>query len=381
MRLVIIAGVAENNVIGSRNELPWHILEDLKRFKDLTTGNPVIMGRKTYESIVKKLGRPLPNRKNIVITRQADYGVSEGVIVANSVGDALKKAEKHGDNCFVIGGQNIYEQTINLADAMEITHVHKNYEGDAYFPEIKKDEWKEVSRQDKKIADVDFSFVRYEKQNNGKNENGVFIAFEGIDGCGKSTQIRKLAQHIFEKDKHNHIVLTREPYKDGNIRKILHEDSDPYSKAEKLAELYINDRKKHSEELIKPNFEKGHFVLSDRFKLSTVAYQTAQGLLMEELIKRHEGLPVPDITFIIDVMPEVASERMRKESVNVRGKEHKFEANLDFARKLRENYLRAAELMKSKGERIYVVNGERSENEIFSDIRKIFESVIGKNNA
>ena len=206
-------------------------------------------------------------------------------------------------------------------------------------------------------------------------EKGFFIAFEGIDGCGKSTQIRKLVHHIFEKDKHNHVILTRNPYKDTNIRAILHADSDPYSQAEKLANMYVNDRRKQVEEIVKPNLEKGHFVLTDRYKFSTISYQTAQGLLMQDLIDKQQDLPVPKITFIFDVSAEVASERMKKEDVSVRGKEHKFEADIEFAKKLRENYLRAAELMKQKGERIYIINSERSPDEIFEDVKNIFDNL------
>lgn len=420
MKITLISGIAENNLIGKRNELPWYLSEDLKRFKELTLGNTTIMGRKTYESIIARLGKPLPERTSIVITSNPNYEAKEGVIVVSSVKQAIEEAKKLGKDIFVIGGAQIYEQTIGLADRLEITRIYKNYEGDAFFPEIGK-EWKEMKKEDKESKDgTKFSFITYEKiidedrniikmvnrandvsdednvaqvsterqsdnnlpinTDNSKMKNeGIFIAFEGIDGCGKSTQIRKLVQHIFEKNKHFHVILTREPYKDENIRKLLHEETDPYTKADKLADMYINDRKKHVEELIKPNLKKGNFILSDRYKFSTICYQSAQGLAMEDLINRHRELPIPDMTFIVDVSAEVARERMQKEDTSIRGKEHKFEANLDFARKLRENYLKSAEIMKSKGEKVFIINGERTPEEIFAEIKDIFDREVNKN--
>ncbi len=360
--ITIIAGIAQNNIIGNKGELPWHIPEDLKRFKELTLNKPVIMGRKTYESIVKKLGKPLPQRVNIVVTSQEDYPVSEGVVTAKNIYEAIESAKNYGDSIYIIGGQNVYEQTLKLADKLEITQINKEYEGDSFFPKIS-NEWKKVKSEQKE----GFSFDTYQRN------KGTFIAFEGIDGCGKSTQIRKLTQYIFEKNKYNHVILTRNPYKDTSIRKTILENDDPHTQADKLADLFIKDRFLHAEEIVKPNIQKGHFVLTDRYKFSTICYQSAQGLAMDDLIKKQEGLPVPDMTFIMDVSPEVARERIRKDDASIRGKEHKFEAHLDFTTKLRENYLKAAEIMKSKGEKIFIINAERSPEEIFEDIKSIFD--------
>ena len=201
-------------------------------------------------------------------------------------------------------------------------------------------------------------------------KRGLFIAFEGIDGCGKSTQIKKFAKYLFDRNKHNHIVFTRNPYKDVRIREILREDDDPMTQAEKLAELFINDRKVQVEKVVIPSLNEGLHVVTDRFKLSTISYQAAQGLDMNELIKKHEGMPVPDMTFVVDVSSNVASQRMKKDGER-KVKEHKFEARLDFAEKLRVNYYRAKEILKD--EKIFIVNGERSEDEIFDDIISIFE--------
>src|SRR3989344_1427854 len=207
-------------------------------------------------------------------------------------------------------------------------------------------------------------------------EKGIFITFEGIDGCGKSTQIRELVKHIFEKNKHNHIILTRNPYKDANIRKILPQDSDPHSQAEKLAEMFINYRINHTNELIIPNLKAGRFVISDRYKLSTIAYQSAQGLDIKSLIERQSFLPIPDMCFIIDTSPEESSKRMKKEDVSIRGKEHKFESNLDFVKKLRENYHKSKELLPN--EKIFIINGERSPEDISNEIKQIFDKEIEK---
>lgn len=374
--LIIIAGVAKNNVIGSKNQLPWHLKEDLKRFKELTFGFPVIMGRNTYESILQTLGKPLPGRKNIIITSQKDYDTNPETLIAHSLQEAIKKAHELSDVAFVIGGQQVYQQALPLADKLEITHIHKGFDGDSYFPEIKREDWLETRREEKKGENLDFSFSTYKKrpQSLKVNKKGIFIAFEGIDGCGKSTQIRALVEHIFNKSKYHHVVLTRNPYKNMNIRDILHQDSDPYSQAEKLADLFITDRKQMAEEMVIPNLDKGHFVLSDRYKLSTIAYQAAQGLDMQSLIDKQNSLPDPDIVFIVDISPEEAIRRMKKEDISIRGKEHKFEANIDFIRKLRDNYIKAKEIL--NGKRIFIINGERTREEITKEICEIFNKEI-----
>ncbi len=198
-----------------------------------------------------------------------------------------------------------------------------------------------------------------------------FIVFEGIDGCGKSTQFALLAKYLFSLDKHNHILMTREPYKDAEIREILKSDNDPLAQAEKLAELFIEDRRKHIEEVIEPALKNGLFVLSDRYKLSTIAYQSAQGLLMEDLINEHKGLNVPDVTFIIDVPAEVAIERMQKEKGRI---EHKFEANKEFLEKTRQQFLKAKEMLKD--EKIFVIDGTKTKDEVFADVKKLIDEII-----
>lgn len=133
--IIIIAAAAENNALGKNNELVWHLPNDFKRFKSLTTGHHIIMGRKTFESFPK----PLPNRTHIVITRQKDYK-PEGCIVVNSLKKAISICPKEEDS-FIIGGGEIYNLAIPFSDKIELTRVHHNFEADAFFPEINPDEW------------------------------------------------------------------------------------------------------------------------------------------------------------------------------------------------------------------------------------------------
>jgi len=161
--LTIIVAAGEDNAIGKNNSLIWHLSDDLKHFKSLTSGHHIIMGRKTFESFPK----PLPNRTHIVITRQRDYKAPEGVIIVNNLEDALDASRKDNQP-FIIGGGEVYKQSINLVDKLEITRVHASFEGaDTYFPEIDNTKWKEVSRTthdaDEKHAYA-FSFITYLKR-------------------------------------------------------------------------------------------------------------------------------------------------------------------------------------------------------------------------
>lgn len=158
----LLVAKSDNNVIGQDNQLIWHLPNDLKHFKEITTGHPIIMGRKTFESI----GRILPNRTNIIITRNRNYSI-ENAKVAHSLNEALELAKEIDENIFIIGGGKIYEQAIDFADILEVTEVHENFEGDTYFPEIDLNVWKEISRikhyKDEK-NEFDYSFVRYERK-------------------------------------------------------------------------------------------------------------------------------------------------------------------------------------------------------------------------
>ena len=157
----IIVAKASNNVIGDNNNLIWHLPNDLKHFKNLTTGHPIVMGRKTYES----LGRPLPNRTNIIITRDISF-TDEKVVITHSLEQAIEEAKKVNEDFFIIGGGEIYKQALLDADELYITEVHHDFDGDTYFPEIDEDYFEETSRinhlKDDKHA-YSYSFVSYKK--------------------------------------------------------------------------------------------------------------------------------------------------------------------------------------------------------------------------
>jgi len=138
----IIVAVAENNVIGKDNKLIWHLPKDLKHFKETTTGHFIIMGRKTFESN----GRPLPNRTNVIITKDKNYQV-EGCIIVHSLKEALHLA-KGETEIFIIGGGEIYKQAMPIAEKIYLTKVNQFFEGDTFFPEINMKEWMELSRKD-----------------------------------------------------------------------------------------------------------------------------------------------------------------------------------------------------------------------------------------
>ena len=155
----IIVATSKNRVIGNNNSLIWKLPSDLKRFKQITTDNTIVMGRKTYESI----GKPLPNRRNIIITRDTNYLVDNCEIV-NSLEEALMLCN---NDCFIIGGGEIYKQSIDIADKIYLTLVQEDFEGDTYFPEIGK-EWTKVFREDFEPDGKNvhrYSFIDYEKYN------------------------------------------------------------------------------------------------------------------------------------------------------------------------------------------------------------------------
>lgn len=157
MKLTIVAAIAKNGVIGSRNSLPWYIPEDLKHFKDVTMGKTCLMGRNTFDSIMKRLGKPLPGRKNVVVSRHV-WHAPEGVEVYSSLDKALESV-KADEEVMVTGGGQIYNQLIDKADKLIITHVHQQIDGDVFFPEIDPGKWKQVSEYPHK----EFSWVTYER--------------------------------------------------------------------------------------------------------------------------------------------------------------------------------------------------------------------------
>lgn len=161
--ITLIAAVSENNALGRNGELLWHLPEDFKRFKALTTGHCIIMGRKTFESLPKLL----PSRTHIVITRQSSYA-PEGCIVANSLKEAIEKAKTIDDNPYIIGGGEIYHLALDIADKIELTRVHATFDdADAFFPEIPQSKWRlvhsqKVSKNEQHL--YDFTFETYVKK-------------------------------------------------------------------------------------------------------------------------------------------------------------------------------------------------------------------------
>lgn len=159
MKKIIIVAIAENNVIGKDNQLIWHLPADLKHFKTLTMGCPIIMGRKTFESI----GKPLPGRTSVIVTRNKDYQ-QEGAIVCHDLQSAFQSLDKNTEKCYIIGGGEIYKESMNLADEIQLTVVHYKFEGDTFFPKIDENMWSKVS-ETKNAADeknkFDYSFIHY----------------------------------------------------------------------------------------------------------------------------------------------------------------------------------------------------------------------------
>ncbi|MFO8140375.1 MAG: dihydrofolate reductase [Marinobacter sp.] len=167
MRKALIVAMARNRVIGRNNQLPWYLPGDLRYFKQATMGKPIIMGRKTWESI----GRPLPRRMNVVISRNPEWQAPAGTVAAGSLEAALVKAEAQaelegGEEVMIIGGGQIYAEALPMVDRIYITQVHAEVDGDAYFPEVDWNDWQEIGREDFSASDnnpYDYSFVVYQR--------------------------------------------------------------------------------------------------------------------------------------------------------------------------------------------------------------------------
>ena len=192
LTVALVAAVAENGVIGRDGELPWHYPEDLRRFKEVTMGHPVVMGRRTYESIVERLGEPLPGRTNVVLT-SGELDTPGGVLRASSIREALDLASSTLDEddsdggeddsgegspdervVYVIGGTSVYEQFLDRADRLVLTEIHDSYDGDAYFPEVDWSAWEEVAREDRE----ELSFLTYERTD--RSSSGSVESGDGV---------------------------------------------------------------------------------------------------------------------------------------------------------------------------------------------------------
>lgn len=164
MRIVIISAIASNRVIGRSNgEMPWHIKEEFQHFKNVTLGSPIIMGRKTFET----LGKPLKGRENIIISRNKNFKVDfEEIKILHSIKDSINYCElKSYEKAFIIGGGEIYRQALDIADEMILSFMKFEAEGDVVFPEFESDNWQKVSTEDRE----QFEVVKYVRKNGKKN--------------------------------------------------------------------------------------------------------------------------------------------------------------------------------------------------------------------
>ena len=163
MDISIIVAITENNIIGRDNGMPWHLPADLKYFRERTSGHHIVMGRKTFESIGG--GRPLPNRISIIITKQKDYK-AEGCLIAHSLEEAIEIA-KNEDELFIIGGKQIYDQSLALANKMYITRIHTSIDGDTSFPQYDENQWEMTSYTERDADEKNvypLSFLVFEKK-------------------------------------------------------------------------------------------------------------------------------------------------------------------------------------------------------------------------
>ncbi len=159
MKLSLIVAMASNRAIGLNNQMPWHLSADLKKFKQITMGSPILMGRKTYESI----GKPLPGRTNIIISRNSSYQ-QDGCLVFDHIDKAIASCQQYNE-IFVIGGATFYQAMLPKADIIYLTQIHKEFKGDTFFPPINEQEWKEVAREDinnDQTVDFTYSFIKLE---------------------------------------------------------------------------------------------------------------------------------------------------------------------------------------------------------------------------
>ena len=161
MKITLVAAIASNNVIGKENSLPWNIPEDLKRFKQMTSGHTILLGRKTFDYI----GRPLPNRQNIVMTKDKNFE-QEGIKVINDFDEALELIKESNEDVFVIGGSKIYELFEPVANSLAITRILKDFEGDAFFPDINWDLW-QIEKEEKffdEKSNIECKLIEYSKK-------------------------------------------------------------------------------------------------------------------------------------------------------------------------------------------------------------------------
>jgi dTMP kinase len=204
-------------------------------------------------------------------------------------------------------------------------------------------------------------------------KKGLFVVFEGIDASGKNFHLHNLEKRIEDLNKWQDVVRTHEPWKSSEIKKKLENEKDAYSSAEDIAELYIEDRARHTHKLIRPNLEAGAVVLCSRYTLSTCAYQWAQGLNLPELIKMHEhrGILIPDLTIFLDVQEGEAAQRRTARTISL----EKFEYDPIFINKLINAYqslIHMSEVDRSIFGKVVVINGNRQTEKVADDVYQEF---------
>ena len=195
---------------------------------------------------------------------------------------------------------------------------------------------------------------------------GAFIAIEGIDGCGKGTVLKNIAQQLFDTDKNAHVLLTREPYKREWLTKFLSQ-LDPVAQGEQALKLFVEDRAKHCK-MIETCMKKGIIVLSDRYKHSTYAYQMAQGIPFEKIYELHKPLLVPDLTIVVDISATEAVKRLFGTGKDA----HAFHKE-EFLAKVRENYLKLKELLK---ENIHYIDGTKDRETVAAEALKLVKHLL-----
>ena len=205
---------------------------------------------------------------------------------------------------------------------------------------------------------------------------GLFIVCEGIDGCGKGTQAGLLVDRLFKMNKRHHVLYTREPARSNygvSIRQILKEQSDPYQRGILMAELFVEDRKKHVRELVDPVLRYGGIVACDRYSPSTYTYQQMQGIPLDVLVKMHEGLLIPDLTVIFDLDAE---EAMRRQAQDEKRDYAELFEKRDVQVKLRQLYLELPG--KLPNHRIEIVNASRTREEIHEEVFALVKPLLSK---